>query len=144
MTYRFAFIAPLAAVALASCSAANVDSTPAPLTVKQSERLDKALAGKVAGKPQTCLTDGARLNMERISDDILLYRAGRGLVYKTQLDYACRGLGDEDDIMVIRTFAGNYCKGDTFQMVDRFSNIPGPICRFGAFVPYRKADTNGG
>ncbi|NJM50825.1 MAG: hypothetical protein HC843_08050 [Sphingomonadales bacterium] len=138
-TKRLPFIVPVLALALAACSGGDVASTPAPLTAKQSERLDKEIGNRIAGKPVNCLSSSPQSNSIRISDNIILYKTG-STVYKSQLDYSCRGLANDDDVMVVETFGGYYCKGDIFQLVDRFGGIPGPICRFGAFVPYRKAD----
>lgn len=134
-----AFILPL--ITLAGCG--EMDSTPAPLTEKQTERLDKELAGKVAGTPLNCISDFQTTNMIRISDDILLYRVSGNLVYKNNLRSSCRGLARDNDIVVSEQFGSQKCRGDILKLVDRTSGIPGPVCSLGEFVPYRKDKTAG-
>lgn len=126
---------------LAAC--AQVDSTPKPLTDKQSELLTKQLAGKVAGAPVNCISDYNSTNIVRISDDILLYRVSGNLVYKNNLRGSCPGLARDSDIIVSEQFGGQKCRGDLIKLVDRTSGIQGPVCSLGEFVPYRK-DKNAG
>lgn len=126
---------------LAGCG--EMDSTPVPLTEKQTERLDRELAGKTAGKPVNCISDFNSTNMVRISDDILLYRVSGNLVYKNNLRSTCRGLARDNDIIVSEQFGGQKCRGDLLKLVDRTSGIPGPVCSLGEFVPYRKDRTAG-
>ena len=128
-------------IALAGCG--QMDSTPVPLTEKQTERLDKELAGKLAGTPLNCISDFNATNMVRISDDILLYRVSRNLVYKNNLRSSCPGLARDNDIIVSEQFGGQKCRGDLLKLVDRTSGIPGPVCSLGEFVPYRKAKNAG-
>ena len=126
---------------LAAC--APVDSTPQPLTDKQSMVLSKQLAGKVAGEPQNCINDFNNTNLVRVSDDILLYRVSSRLVYENRLRYSCPGLARDNDIIVTEQFSSQRCKGDIFRLVDRTSGIQGPTCSLGEFVPYR-TDKNAG
>lgn len=134
------YAAPALALSiLAAC--APVDSTPQPLTDKQSATLSKQLAGKVAGEPQHCISDYNSTSLIRISDDILLYRVSSRLVYENRLRYSCPGLGRDNDIIVTEQFSSQRCKGDIIRLVDRTSGIQGPACSLGEFVPYRK---NGG
>jgi hypothetical protein len=127
-------ILPLAT--LAACG--EMDSTPVPLTEKQTERLNKELAGKIAGEPVNCISTFSSDNMIRISDDILLYRVSGNLVYKNNLRSSCPGLARDSDIVVSEQFGSQKCRGDLLKLVDRTSGIPGPVCSLGEFVPYRK------
>lgn len=138
-TKLLALVLPLSL--LAACG--EVDSTPKPLTDKQSALLSKELAGKVAGKPVNCISDFNATNMVRISDDILLYRVSGNLVYKNNLRSSCPGLARDNDIIVSEQFGGQKCRGDLLKLVDRTSGIPGPVCSLGEFVPYRKDKTAG-
>ena len=121
---------------LAAC--APVDSTPQPLTEKQSERLSKELSGKIAGAPQRCISDFNATNLVRVSDDILLYRVSRNLVYENRLRSSCPGLARDTDIIVTEQFGSQKCQGDLIRLVDQTSGIQGPTCSLGEFVPYRK------
>ena len=131
------------ALAVTSCAVGEPQSAPSPLTEKQAKQLDKLLKGKVAGTPVKCISNFGNTSTIRISDDMLIYRGGRKLVYQNNLRNTCPGLADDDEIMVIRNAGSSYCDGDQFQLVDRFSGIQGPICRFGKFVPYRPSDDAG-
>lgn len=134
-----AYILPV--LTLAACS--NMESTPVPLTEKQTERLEKELAGKVAGAPVKCISDFNATNTIRISDDVLLYRVSRNLVYKNNLRSTCPGLARDNDIIVSEQYGSQKCRGDIVKLVDRTSGIPGPICSLGEFVPYRKEKNAG-
>lgn len=130
----------LAALALpltlvAACG--QVDSTPAPLTEKQSALLMKELDGKVAGKPVNCISDFNAQQTIRVSDDILLYRVSSRLVYKNNLRSSCRGLARDNDIIVSEQFGSQKCSGDIIRLVDRTSGMRGGFCSLGDFVPYR-------
>jgi hypothetical protein len=126
---------------LASCG--QVDSTPEPLTEKQTALLAKELDGKTPGKPVNCISDFQGTNVIRISDDILLYRVSGNLVYKNNLRSTCPGLARDNDIIVSEQFSSQKCRGDLLRLVDRTSGIQGPVCSLGEFVPYRK-DRSGG
>ena len=133
-----AFTFPLTLIA--ACG--EVDSTPAPLTEKQSALLTKELSGKVAGKPVTCISDYNASNLIRVSDSILLYRVSGRLVYQNNLRYACPGIARDTDVIVSEQFGGQKCRGDVLRLVDRTSGIPGAVCSLGEFTPYRAAAGN--
>ena len=134
----------LAALALpltlvAACG--QVDSTPAPLTEKQSAMLMKELNGKIAGKPVNCISDYNANNLIRVSDNILLYRVSGRLVYQNNLRSTCSGLARDNDIIVSEQFGGQKCRGDIIRLVDRTSGMTGGVCSLGEFVPYRAEKT---
>lgn len=128
-----AFVLPLTLVA--ACG--DVDSTPVPLTEKQSALLTKELNGKVAGKPVNCINDYDTSNLIRISDNMLLYRVSGRLVYQNNLRYSCPGIARDTDIIVSEQFGGQKCRGDVIRLVDRNSGMTGPVCSLGEFTPYR-------
>ncbi|WP_257548734.1 hypothetical protein [Sphingopyxis sp. DBS4] len=136
---RAAALTLLAAPMMASCAPGGAtEAGAAALSPKQAEQLDKQLAGKVPGEPVQCLPSYRTTETIRISDNILLYRAGGKLVYRNDLKGSCPGLARDSDIMVVRQFGSSTCEGDFFHLVDRSSGIRGPTCVFGPFVPYRK------
>lgn len=131
--------------AIAGCAPAGSGTPGAEaLSPKQAERLNKQLAGKVPGEAVRCLPNNYGMDSIRISDNILLYRQSGRLVYRNDLRNSCPGLGRDSDIMVVRQFGNQTCRGDFFHLVDRSSGIRGPTCVFGDFVPYRKPAANGG
>ena len=129
----------IASMALAGCAYGDADTAPAPIRDKEAKILEKELKGKVAGKPQSCISNSRNVNTIRISDDTLLYRESGRTVYVNKLRGSCPGLTRGDDIMVVETFSGQHCSGDIIRLVDRTSGIPGPVCSLGEFVPYKKA-----
>lgn len=141
MTFRSNLLrlscATFAALGLASCSMAGVDREAAPLKPNQLEKLDKHLAGKVAGEPVNCIPSRIADNSIRVSDDIILYRVSKRLVYRNDLANSCLGLGRDDDIIVVKTYGSQLCDGDIIHLVDRFSGITKGACSLGQFVPYR-------
>ena len=134
-----AFALPLTLVA--ACG--DVDSTPAPLTDKQSALLTKELNGKVASAPVNCISDYNASNIIRVSDNILLYRVSSRLVYRNNLRSTCSGLARDNDIIVSEQFGGQKCRGDIIRLVDRTSGISGGFCSLGQFTPYRAEKTAG-
>jgi Family of unknown function (DUF6491) len=138
---RTAFIALglTAGLLLSGCSASDADSTPLPLTEKQSKLLTKQIGGKVAGTPVSCISTLQSDAVIRVSDDMLLYKVSGRLVYQNRLKSPCPGLASDRDIMVTEQFGSQQCRGDIIKLVDRIGGIPGPFCVLGDFVPYRKA-----
>ena len=126
-------------LAMSACSASEVADAPAPIAEKQAKQMAKELDGKIPGEPVSCITTTNARDAIRISDDTLLYRVSGNLVYLNKLRSTCPGLARRDDIMVVETYSGQYCRGDFIRQVDRFSGIQGPSCSFGDFIPYRKA-----
>lgn len=124
-------LAVLAAVALAGCSA-NAASDVA----GDDTALNKALAGRVAGPPQNCISVTAR-DGPMIIGETLLYRDGRRL-WRTEPVDGCPSLRG-DPILVVEMHGSQLCRNDRFRTLDRSSMlIPGPYCRFGTFTPYVK------
>ena len=95
-------------ILLAACG--QVDSTPKPLTEKQTAVLMKELSGKVAGEAVNCISDFNAANTIRVSDDILLYRVSGRLVYQNKLRSACSGLARDNDIIVSEQFGSQNAK----------------------------------
>jgi hypothetical protein len=106
-------------------------------TASDSKDLAKALAGRVPGKPETCLSNTRTVAPQVIGDSVLLYRDGTR-VWRNDLPDACPGL-DDDAIVVTEVFGGQLCRNDQFYTLQRGGgSIPGPRCRLGNFVPWDK------
>ena len=100
-----------------------------------SKDLDRALAGRVAGKPETCLSSSRIGAPQAFGDRTLLYRDG-GRIWRNDLPDTCPGLND-DAIVVSEVYGGQVCRNDQFYTVERsVGGIPGPRCRLGNFVPW--------
>ncbi|WP_336961837.1 DUF6491 family protein [Sphingobium aquiterrae] len=128
----FLRLTPLAL--LAACAAQTAQAPK--LTDRQTADLDKALAGKVAGEKQSCVDRFPTTNLRVISDEVLLYEAGRKLVYVNNVIGRCTGLSF-GNTLVIRSFSSQYCRGDIAQVVDLQTGINHGSCALGDFTPYR-------
>ena len=103
--------------------------------IEQAE-LDKALAGLVPGKPQTCLYHHGDYDTQRIGDTIL-YKRSRNEIYRVDTGGGCFGLRSGDAI-VTKSSTGGLCRGDIIRTVDLSSHFESGACSFGDFIPYRK------
>ena len=109
---------------------------PKPLTPKQAAELDKALAGKVPGEKMSCISRVPQTNLTVISNNVLLYRVSRKLVYKNELIGSCNGL-TRGDIMIVRSFGSQMCRGDFTTTASPVSGMTSGACALGDFIPYR-------
>ena len=103
----------------------------------QPQRQAAELAGRAAGAAQDCVpverTEGLRVS--DTDGHMLLY--GRGsTIWASNLGPGC-GFSP-NDVLITRNFDGRYCRGDIIRSADRMSNIPGPSCVLGQFVPYTR------
>lgn len=103
---------------------------------KAAARLEKQLAGKTAGKPQSCIRLRDAQGTESIGEHTLLFRASRKLVYRTETRGSCRGVG-QGYALVTRTFGADLCRGDMAHSTDLTSGSYGGHCSMGDFIPYK-------
>ena len=124
-----------AAVMVAACSTAPVQETRSP---RAQRELAEALAGRVPGKPVTCLPSYRSDPMQIIDDWTILFRDGR-TIYVQNPRGGCPGIGSRRNVLVTRLFGTNQlCSGDISHLVDPVSGIGGGACVFSEFVPYTK------
>ncbi len=127
----------IAASALASCSAGP---QAAEYDAANAAKLQKTLAGKVAGKSQTCLPSYRSNDLIRVGDDVAVFRDGPNRVYVSQLRGRCSGLGNPNNALVTKTVGtSSICSGDIARVVDLTMRMTVGSCAFGDFVPYTKA-----
>lgn len=100
-------------------------------------KLDKALAGLVPGRPQTCIDPRRYPDTTRIGDKIV-YGDTRHDVYVVDTGGGCTNGLRRDDAIVTKSITGQLCRGDILQTVDLLSHTMSGSCSFGDFVPYRK------
>ncbi|MET0363808.1 MAG: hypothetical protein ABW169_04075 [Sphingobium sp.] len=126
----------LAAIAVSGAALAAGDAPR--LSDKQAKALAKALDGKQPGKPVSCVP----MNLSSsggptaISDEILIYRVNRNLVYRNDLNGRCSGISS-GSTLVLQPTTGQYCRNDIAHVVDLTTGMRGPSCALGDFVPYR-------
>ena len=126
-------IAVMAAI-LAACSTAPAQQSRSP---QASRELADALAGRVAGPPQRCITTYRTTSVHPIDDWTILYDQG-STIYVQNPRGGCPGVGRGNDILVTRQTSTQICDGDIARTVDLTSRVEGGGCVFGPFVPYTR------
>ena len=124
----------LAATSLAACE--SVDSQPQQRSASQQQSFDKALAGKVAGKAESCLPLQRSNDMVVIDDNTILYRDGRTTYVNKPLG-GCNNLGNGSYALVTRSQGSQLCRGDIAQVTDMTTGVTVGSCALGDFVPFR-------
>lgn len=117
---------------LAACTG-SYEPTPDP------EAGDKA--GRGAGR-QGCRRKGQlhrptyQTNLTVISNNVLLYRVNKRLIYKNELMGSCNGL-TFGDTLIVRVFGTQLCRGDLASSANLMSGMTTGSCALGDFIPYR-------
>lgn len=115
-------------VLLAGCA------TPSQTAQGPDLKLQAALAGKVAGTPQSCI----RLDQASGSEvyrDAILYRAGRNRYFLADAP-GCGSGKSFDSILVQNVFGSQLCRGDIIRIVERTGGFTSASCAIGGFTPY--------
>jgi hypothetical protein len=124
-----------AAALLAACSTAPAEQSRSPAAARE---LADALAGRVAGPPQRCITSYRTTKVKAIDDFTILYDQG-STVYVQNPRGGCPGVGSGRDILVTRQIGtSQICDGEIARTVDLTSRVERGGCVFGPFVPYTK------
>jgi hypothetical protein len=118
--------------------AAAVFATPAVAAHRDTPeiQLQKALAGRVAGKPTNCISLSGVNSSQIIDGKAIIYHVG-GRLYVNEPRSGAGSLRD-DDILVTRTFGSQLCSIDTVRLIDRASRFPRGFVSLGEFVPYTR------
>ena len=124
---------------VAAMSAALLVSSTAPAKSdnlqRSAEALAKALAGRTAGVPVSCISDKARMHV--VDDWTILYR-DRGTVYVQRPRGGCHGLSNDMSLIRNQFVSTRLCRGDINRVVDLRTGFGTGACVFSEFVPYRK------
>ena len=100
--------------------------------------LEKALAGYVPGKPQSCVDQTRLRESDRYGDTIVYHAIGGAERIVNHTSGDCAG-GGIDSFLVTRTPTGQLCRGDIAEVVDRASRMTVGSCSYGDFIPYSRA-----
>lgn len=123
-------IAPLLATAAAVPAAGQRPYDP-------TARLDRLVAGRVAGAPQSCIDPRRVRQTEIVSGQAITYRIGdRLFVNRPRLGLEWL---DRDNIMISQRPVAQLCRGEPIQLIDRASRIQRGFVTLGDFVPYDRA-----
>jgi hypothetical protein len=129
------------------CVLAACAPDKAPVVAGRANTLSDYVDGRVAGDPVDCINTQSSSGLSTVDETTLVYRSGATLFVNT-LPARCPGL-DPLDTLIVEQFGSRLCRGDKVRGLEPGTAIPGPICRLGSFVPYRKpklppeAGTNG-
>jgi hypothetical protein len=103
---------------------------------KAEAKLAKALEGRIAGKPVSCISQHNITNSTVYDGTAIVYRVGSTL-YVNRPRIGQTSL-DSDDILVSRTYGSQLCNLDTIKLIDRSSRFQTGFVGLGDFVPYAK------
>jgi hypothetical protein len=117
-------------------AAATVASCSRPVS-PPTDATAQALAGRVAGPVQTCVTTNPAENLHVLDPQNVAYGYGR-TVYVNRLRAACPAISQFNTLIVEGSTGGQYCRGDRVRGLEPGSTIPGPSCNLGDWVPYRQ------
>jgi hypothetical protein len=99
------------------------------------QQLDKLLAGRVAGRPEHCISNFDSREMQVLNKTAIVY--GWGNTIWVNIPRNAQDL-DDDNIMVTRTHGSQLCSLDIVTTLDRSSKMFNGSVSLGEFVPYRR------
>ncbi len=127
---------PLAGLLL--CGAVSASSTwRERRDARDAAALEKALAGKVAGKPESCVWSRDLGGPESVGETKLLFRVSRNLVYVNETRGSCDGVGAGGRALITRSHGSQLCRGDLASTADLNAGYEDGFCAMGDFTPYR-------
>lgn len=122
---RALMLIPTAAAVLAGCA------TPA---TPSGNAFASEVAGRVPGRPMSCVTTFPDQNLRVLDPATLAYGYGR-TVYVNHLAAPCPALS-QFNTLIVEAQGGQYCRGDRIRGREPGAIIPGPICNLGDWIPY--------
>jgi hypothetical protein len=131
-------IVPIAVIAamLAGCTA----QSPRAAAMAQAQaqaKLNKLLAGKVPGRPQSCLAPYRQNDMIVIDDYTIAFRDGTNRVWINKPAGGCNLLSGGPYALVTHEVGGmGLCRGDIGRVVDTLSHAQVGSCVMSDFIPY--------
>jgi hypothetical protein len=108
----------------------------ATLVAARDDPVGKELAGRVAGKPVTCITASTTSGPIILDNRTIMYREGAGRrIWINRPRGQCAGLR-QPATLIVQLFGSNVCRNDRFQVLEWGSSIPSAPCFFDDFTPY--------
>jgi hypothetical protein len=125
-----------AATAAVTCAAFAASSGGRGQDMRGNDRVEKALAGRVAGEPRACIPFREVENTRVLGDDLILYEGRGGKAWLNQTNGSC---GLKPHLATRRIGFGNsICAGEIINVVDPRTNMPRGSCGLGDFTPYTR------
>ena len=120
--------------ALASCASSPEPDARAEVRQQQLQHL---LAGKVPGKPISCLPSYNANDMETIDGRTVAFTIGMRTAYLMHLTPGCGLLGTGNYALLTKQYGGmGLCRGDIAQVFDTVSRTMAGSCGIAEIVPY--------
>ena len=128
----------IAGTILASCT--NVPPPPYMARSPSGERAYQTLlAGKVPGRPISCLPHYDANDMTIIDGRTIAFRMGSRTTYLMHLTQGCEMLGSGTYALLSRQIAGpGMCEGDIQSVVDTMNHISVGSCTIADIVPFTR------
>lgn len=126
-------------IILTILSAAVLAAAPAATArekIDPEAKLAKLLEGRVAGKPQDCISLFNARSSEIIDKTAIVYKSGS--TYWVNRPRGGASSLDDDDILVTKLTGNQLCSIDPVQLHDRTSHMYSGFVSLGEFVPYRR------
>ena len=108
--------------------------------VDREAELERALAGRVAGEPVSCIDMHRVTSSQVITDTAIRYRVG-STIYVNRPDAGADTLNRNDTMVNRLTGSTRLCNVDTVTMIDAVSGTFMGVVFLGDFVPYRRVET---
>src|SRR6187551_68174 len=121
--------------ALTGCTYAPAHQAPM-VDQRAQARLNQLLAGKVPGRPQSCLAHFRADDMVVIDDYTIAFRDGTNRVWLNKPPGGCNLLSAGPYALVTHTSIGSTCRGDIASVMDTINHASVGSCVFSDFVPY--------
>lgn len=127
----------IAAIAAGAALAlpAQAEQRPSP-----EQQLERALEGRVAGEPVSCVNLRSIRNSRVIDRTAILFEAG-STIYVNRPRAGASSLS-RYDTQVLRTIGTQLCSVDSLRMVDPSTGVFTGNVFLGDFVPYRRVRSN--
>lgn len=132
------FILSLAAVGLLGTAVYAASPAQEARATKEAAALEKAIAGKVAGKPVSCISLRDIDRSQIIGENAIIYRISTNRFYVNKPRGGCPNLRD-GRALITRIPTDRLCSGDIARVVDVTLGFEGAACTLGDFTPYTKA-----
>jgi hypothetical protein len=132
------FIVSLAAIGLIGTAVVAASPAQEKRAAKEAAALEKAIAGKVAGKPVSCISLSRSRSSQIIGENAIIYRVSNNALFVNKPVGGCSGLR-KDRTLITRTPSDRLCNGDIARVVDLTLGFEGAACTLGDFTPYTNA-----
>lgn len=124
----------LIGAALAACAPV----TPPGPNPQAQAKLQRLLAGKVAGQSMMCIPSYRADKMITIDDNTIAFRDGNRVYVNEMQGGGCSRLSSGFYTLVTRSTTTSLCRGDIAELADPASGMMVGSCVFGDFVPYSR------